>query len=472
MVEFEMRQVGTMQTLAAKDMSNSHDLVSTAFTEVQAEIGRKTLKEAKAVQDALHSDMEDEEQQVQDMLSQHHRDVAQRERKREASMHAKVMVAQADEKVHSETSRLHKQAHAEKQKVRTKLRKMAMKEKKKDTAASKVALHKLRQKTLTQRRRIEAVSRDLRAHATAANEAVVVEGAQAAQSLQTSKLHQKVLVESTASGVREDLPAKITSLTGDFQKKVLDSTKSHPFKEAVLRHQGRKYNKLRKKVVALTDRLSRLQQDAADAVAKKKFEQDQEQARVVLHRKQDEASDELALARFPKEYRAKIADMEQVMMDEKMKEFRKEREARFRNEESHDEAVVQADQKKIASVKQDLNKVLHHKLASVEASILEEVPGSGVELDTVAAPAVATEPAASAAEDSDGEDNKGKVIELLAEEVAVLQNQQKHLVAALTSKRIATQKTAPKAAEQPDAATTGRHGQPEVMAEVPADRDY
>merc|ERR1712146_42439 len=109
-----------------------------------------------------------------------------------------------------------------------------------------------------------------------------------------------------------------------------------------------------------------------------------------------------------------------------MKQFHKEQEAILQQQVVQDDAVVKEDEEEIAEVKQRLKQVIHHKLAPVQASILEE---ADVELGTASVP-VAPDPGSEEVTDEDvEEEDPEQVIELLAREVATLQKQQSHLVA-------------------------------------------
>merc|ERR1712146_850050 len=83
-----------------------------------------------------------------------------------------------------------------------------------------------------------------------------------------------------------------------------------------------------------------------------------------------------------------------------MKQFHKEQEAILQQQVVQDDAVVKEDEEEIAEVKQRLKQVIHHKLAPVQASILEE---ADVELGTASVP-VAPDPGSEEVTDEDVEE--------------------------------------------------------------------
>jgi hypothetical protein len=475
----EMAQVNAMQMQQTNDFLKARSVAATLADKGDT-VGHKKLGEAKALQKKMDAEIQHEEKQVSSMMDQHARDVVKRNRKRAAKLHTAVMVDHAQAKVRQTQRKVQKQVRAEKKVVRKKFEKKAHVQEKKDTEASKVVVHKLAQKHQIERSRIQAVSDKLKTHGAATSQAVVVQDAQAEEALEASQDHHKIQTMKLEAAVRKDIPLKLPGLEKHLKlNKALPGTNTkeaaHPFKEAAMRQAGVKYNKMRKRVVALNDRLSKLEQEAADASAKKKYEQDKEASEEVLVRQRNEAADELSLARFPEDYRAKIKAMQREVWETKMKQFHKEKQQALQKEVVQDEQLVEEDQEQIAAVKQRLKRVLHRKLAPVQASILQE---ANVELDSEVAEgpmaqASDTEAMADAdeapADADDEEDSPEAVIELLAREVGVLQKQQAHLVSALASKRMA-EGVASTAAHEVGGAVEGQKKPKELL--VSAQKPY
>jgi len=262
---------------------------------------------------------------------------------------------------------------------------------------------------------------------------VVAERLKARRHYQQAKMRNELEVVSETSEVEQELPREIKGLVKHFgSNHALAGTKSHPFKEVELRHAGLQYNKLRKKVLGLTARLARLQEDASNSAAQAKFEEEQRKAKLAEQRLKEQDEDSLALANMPADVAHKLKSMQEELMKSKKKDFEEEWRKKLQHDEEAAKEVVKEDKDEIAEVKKQLHSLVGDKYfdetsaeEDSEASVLMSVPLGND------APS-----GHRGANKSDGklvveDPTEAGVVQFLVQEVALLEKQQTHLVDAL-----------------------------------------
>jgi hypothetical protein len=278
-------------------------------------------------------------------------------------------------------------------------------------------------------------SKEERGHAL-----VVKQRLAARRHYEQTRLQNELEVVSETSEVEQELPRNIEGLVKHFAANhALGNTKSHPFKEVQLRHAGRKYNKLRKRVMGLTDKLAHLEEQALDKAAQDKFEGEKRAAKAAQQRLKEDDEDKLSLAKLPDDVQAKLQAIQAEMMKKKKAAFKEEMQAKLRQDEAAAAEVVQEDEVQIAGVKKQLHDLVGDKYLDEASTTTSTEDDEAAVLVSVPLDADRTVPEGRGGGGAAGQESsvvmdptEGHAVRLLAKEVALLEKQQAHLVDALT----------------------------------------
>jgi len=330
-------------------------------------------------------------------------------------IHADVAAAQSNDEVEQHKSSLDKHASELEEAADLEFEKKAKSAKQGKLDAE--ALMNAEEEKEASRQQIQDKARQLKAEELETHSAIVIKVMNQRNKMEAQKTQAAMDEESTKASIEDELPKKIEGLNRHgFDDKPLKGTESHPFKEVERRKEGLEYNRERDHVVALAERLARLEKEAQDAGAAEQFSEQRATLAAQEDRQKDQDEDDLDCAKLPKEQCDTLKKMQEEMMASKMEKYKAARTAQLQKEVQQAAAVVEDDKKQIASVKNELDSAMgaNSKFSSVAGEVLEQVGVSSDDLDNEESPKVTKK--------------------MLLKEVALLEQQQRHMMKALTKK--------------------------------------